>query len=286
MKKIIYLLVIGFILVKFQANAQSGWTRKANSFYTQAVVSHYSTNNYYTTEGNLSDQGSTFNTNALILYGEYGIIERLTAIIDVPVIMLNSFSSTETVGGIGSIKVGFKYRLFKKLPVALQADFDIPTDDGTKLAKAKTANALGTFDEINLPTSDGEFNLWTTLVASHSFLRGKTYASVYTGVNFRTETFSNQLKVGGEVGHLLFDKLYLIGKLGILEKLTSGSGNQGGSFLYGEGTTFTSYGLTGIYKFPSQLSLVAGYFDYADFLVERRNIYDGGTFYLGLALEF
>lgn len=286
MKHFMHLLTVIFMLVVFEAHAQSGWTRKAKGFYAQAAVSHYSSKDYYTTEGNLSDTGSTFNSNALTFYGEYGITERFTAILDVPIIMLNSFSTTETVGGIGSIKAGLKYRLLKNLPISLQADFEIPTNDGTNLAKAKKANAIGTFDEINLPTSDGEFNVWTTLVASHSFPKGKTYGSLYTGINFRTESFSNQLKAGAELGHLFFDKLYLIGKLGVLEKLSSGNGNQGGSFLYGEGTTFTTYGLTGIYKLGDHLSLVAGYADYSGFLVARRNIYDGGTFSLGLSLEY
>ena len=285
MKKHRYIIVI-FTLMILQVQAQSGWTRKAQSFYLQSSASYYSSKDYYTTEGDLSDTGSRFNSSALILYGEYGVTDRFTAILDLPVIMLNSFSSTETVAGVGSLKIGFKYRLFNNLPIAVQADFEIPTDDGSNYAKSKKPNSLGTFDEINLPTSDGEFNVWTNLIASHSFGAGKTYGSLYSGINFRTESFSNQFQAGAEVGHLLFDKLYLIGKLRILEKLSSGEGFQGGSFLYGEGTTFTSYGFNAIYKIGDNFSLVTSYSDYAGFLVERRNIYDGGTFSLGISLEY
>ncbi|MDC6363813.1 MULTISPECIES: hypothetical protein [Flavobacteriaceae] len=280
-----YTLVV-FSLMIPQTQAQSGWTRKAKSFYVQSSVSHYSSKDYYTTEGNLSDSGSRFNSSALFLYGEYGITDRITAIVDFPVIMLNSFSSTETVAGVGSVKVGLKYKVFNNIPIAVQADFEIPTDDGTNFARSKRPNALGTFDEINLPTSDGEFNVWTNIIGSHSFGDGKTYGSLYTGINFRTESFSNQFQAGAEVGHLFFDKLYLIGKLRILEKLSSGDGFQGGSFLYGEGTTFTSYGFNAIYKLGGHLSLVSSYSDYAGFLVERKNIYDGATFSLGISIEY
>jgi hypothetical protein len=124
-----------------------------------------------------------------------------------------------------------------------------------------------------------------TLAASHSFPNGKTYGSLYSSINFRTESFSNQFQAGAEIGHFFFNKLYLIGKLRILEKLSSEGGNQGGSFLYGEGTTFTAYDLNAIYKLGGHLSLVMGYSDYTGFLVERRNIYDGGTFSLGLSWE-
>ncbi|WP_437398600.1 hypothetical protein [Flagellimonas lutimaris] len=285
MKKYWYTLIV-FTLMIFQSQAQSGWTRKAQSFYLQSSASYYSSRDYYTTEGNLSDSGSRFNSSALILYGEYGVTDRFTAILDVPIVQLNSFSSTETVAGVGSVKLGLKYRLFNNLPIAVQADFEIPTDDGTNLATSNNPNALGTFDQINLPTSDGEFNVWTNIIGSHSFGNGKTYGSLYTGINFRTESFSNQFHAGAELGHLFFDKLYLIGKLRILEKLSSGEGNQGGSFLYGEGTTFTSFGFNAIYKLGEHMSLVTSYSDYAGFLVDRKNIYDGATFSLGVSFEY
>ncbi len=285
MKKYWYAFVV-FTLMISQIQAQSGWTRKAKSFYIQSTASYYSSKDYYTTEGILFDSGSRFSSSALILYGEYGVTDRITAIVDLPVVMLNSFSSTETVAGVGSLNVGLKYRLFNNIPIAIQASLEIPTDDGTNFARSKQPNALGTFDEINLPTSDGEFNVWTNLIGSHSFGDGKTYGSLYTGVNFRTESFSNQFQAGAEVGHLFFDKLYLIGKLRILEKLSSNDGFQGGSFLYGEGTTFTSYGFNAIYKLGGHLSLVTAYSDYAGFLVDRKNIYDGATFSLGISIEY
>ncbi|MFH4966389.1 hypothetical protein V8G69_15415 [Gaetbulibacter sp. M235] len=277
------LTCIIFILMVFQVSAQSGWTRKAKSYYLLSSLSYYSSKDYYTTEGNLSNTGSRFNSSALLFYGEYGVTDRITASLDLPVIMLNSFSSTETVGGVGSVNLGLKYKLFKKAPIAFQAIFEIPTNNGINLARAKKANELGTFDEINLPTSDGEFNVWANLIASKSFPDGKTYGSIYTGINFRTNSFSNQFHAGAEVGHLFFKRLYLIGKLRIQEKLDSGNENQNGSFLYGEGTTFTSLGLNAIYKLGRHLSVLTGYADYTDLLVKRKNIYDGGIFTLGIS---
>jgi len=270
----------------FQIKAQSGWTRKAQSFYVQTSASYYSSNDYYTTEGFLFDSGSKFTSSAFILYGEYGVTDRFTAILDVPIIQLNSFSSTETVAGVGNLTLGLKYRLFKEFPIAVQANLEIPTDDGINFATANNPNELGTYDQINLPTSDGEFNVWTNVIGSKSFGNGNTYGSLYTGVNFRTNSFSNQFHAGAEMGHLFFGKLYLIGKLRILEKLSSGEGNQGGSFLYGEGTTFTLYGFNAIYKLGDHMSLVTSYSDYAGFIVDRKNIYDGGTFSLGISIEY
>ncbi|QWX84400.1 hypothetical protein H0I23_01745 [Cellulophaga sp. HaHaR_3_176] len=287
MKRNIFLIAFMLFLITFKINAQSGWTREAKGFYGQLTASTFSSHNYYTTTGSLSDEGSTFNTHNISLYGEYGITDRLTTILDVPAVVLNSFSTTETVAGIGSVKLGFKYRIFKETPIAIQVDLDIPTNDGVNFATAKQPDDFGQINTINLPTSDGEFNIWTNLIASHSFPNGKTYGSIYSGVNFRTESFSNQIQAGAELGHLFLDKFYLIGKLKIQEKLSSGSdNNQNSSFLYGEGTTFTSFGFNGVYKFNEKYSLVAAYSDYTDILVNRKNIYDGATFSLGLAVEF
>ncbi|WP_116770643.1 hypothetical protein [Maribacter litoralis] len=266
--------------------AQSGWTREAKGFYLQASASYFSSNDYFTTEGRLADQGSEFRTGGLLLYGEYGISNRLTAIVDLPVVKFNSFSTTETVAGVGNIQLGVKYKLLKNFPLSLQVAVDIPSNDGTNFAQSKNANAFGEFDEINLPLSDGEFNIWTTLAASHGFKNGKTYASAFSSINFRTEEFSNQFQAGVEVGHLFFDKLYLIGKLKVQERLSSENNVQSGSFLFGEGTTFTNYGVTSMYKVSDHFNLVAQYSDYAGFLVNRKNIYDGGTVSLGISFEY
>ena len=280
-----YILFACCCLLTYCLQAQSGWTREAKGLYVQASVMNFSSNDYYTTEGRLADQGSDFNTSGLLIYGEYGVTDRLTAVLDLPLVRLNSFSTTETVGGVGNIQLGAKYKLLKCFPLSLQVALDIPTNDGTNFAQSKEPNAFGEFDVINLPVSDGEFNVWTTLAASHGFKNGKTYASAFSSVNFRTEDFSNQFQAGVEVGHLFFDKLYLIGKLKIQERLSSENNVQSGSFLFGEGTTFTSFGFTSMYKLSDHFNLVAQYSDYAGFLVDRKNVYDGGTFSLGLAFE-
>jgi len=269
----------------WSSNAQNGWVKNKNSFYAQASLSTFSSNKYYSTSGQLFDSGSTYQSNALLVYGEYGITDRFTGVLSVPLLMLNQFSTTETVAGVGNLQLGIKYNLLKSFPLALSVDFDIPTDDGVNFANSKTPNSLGMIDQINLPTSDGEFNVWTTLAASQSMVGGKLFATVYGGVNFRTKSFSHQWKSGMELGYLFYNKFYLIGKLGVQgkigseEKITS-------SFLFGEGTKFTSFGITGMYNINKHWKIVASYTDYSDFIIARKNIYDGAALSLGVALEY
>ena len=84
---------------------------------------------------------------------------------------------------------------------------DIPTNKGINLSRSKELNEIGTYDFINLPTTDGELNILSTLAISQSAKNGKTFASLYTTLNARTQGYSNQLIVGGEIGQLFFNKL-------------------------------------------------------------------------------
>lgn len=268
-----------------QGIAQSGWTRSAKSLYVQGTASYFSSNEYYGTDGTLFDQGSTFQNGTFQLYGEYGLFPQLTAMANISSIKVNRFSSTESVVGLGDVQLGLKYQISKKIPIAISVMADIPTNNGISFARAKEANAFGTFDQINLPTSDGEFNVWTGLAFSNSFAEGKAYASIYGQVNWRTQSFSNQLQLGGELGYQFWDKLYLIGKVSIQEKFSKAQ-DSGASFLYGEGTTFTSLGISAMYSVGKHIHLVAGITDYNSLLSTQRNIYDGHTFSLGVALEY
>lgn len=272
------------IALSFSAQAQNGWTRTKQSVYLQASAATFSSNEYYSTAGLLFDQGSTFRTHHLSLYGEYGLSDRLTALLNVPVLQLNSFNTTETVAGIGNVRLGGKYRLLKHTPLALQIELDIPTNDGTNFANAKEPNDIGIIEQINLPTSDGEFNIWSTLVFSQSSKSGKTFGSVYASTNFRTQGYSHQWQAGLELGHLFFDQLYLIGKLKVQDDFTDNPRSVG-SFLYGEGTTFTEMGLTAMYKLNNFWRLVASYSLNSGILIDQRNSYQGATFSLGVAYE-
>lgn len=285
MKKASLFLICFFAIALASLHAQNGWTRPAKGIYSQLSLTTFSSNKYYSQEGTLFDQGSIFSSNGLLFYGEYGLNDRLTAMLDLPLLMLNRFNTTQTVAGLGNARLGLKYGLLKSFPLSLAIEAEVPTDDGVKLANTLQPNDIGIIEQINLPTSDGEFNIWTTLAASRSTASGKTFGSVYTSFNYRTQGFSPQLQAGVEIGHLLWDKVYLIGKAKIQERLNTDLG-QGGSFLYGEGTTFASYNLTAMYKLDTNWRLIGSAASFTDFAgVQRRNIYDGWQLSLGIAWE-
>ncbi|PHN06880.1 hypothetical protein [Flavilitoribacter nigricans] len=264
-------------------NAQSGWTKAKGAWYAQTTVSYFASDRYYSTAGNLNI-GNTFRNYTLNAYGEYGISDRLTAIVNLPLLKLQNFNVTETVAGIGDLQFGVKYGIAKKIPIAFSLAVEVPTDDGRLFANAKEVNELGIRERINLPASDGEWNVRSALAISQSIGR-TTYASWYGAINYRTEGFTHQWQSGIEAGHLFFDRLWLIGKLQVQDRL-SDEVNSSVSFLYGEGTTYTAYQFNLLYHLTDHWRLTAAFHSYTDLLVARRNIYDGRTFSLGIALEY
>lgn len=274
--------MIGLGVVATQA--QSGWAQSKGSSYSQLAWSYYASSDFYGTDGTLFSGSNTFSNHSLQLYGEYGWTDQLTVLADLPFLRVNRFSNTERVAGVGDIRLGLKYQFAKQLPLAVSIMADIPTNDGVNFATAKSANELGIFERINLPTSDGEFNLWTTVAYSQSFAKGKGYGSIYGQLNLRTKEFSNQIKLGGELGYRLFPKLLAIARLSMQERWSDELAG-GANFLYGEGTTFTSVGLSLMYDCGEHLRLVASFADYNSWLADLRNIYDGSTYMIGVAVE-
>lgn len=278
---IYWLLFLGpFCLLQ----AQSGWVRAKGSGFAQATISYFAADQYFGLDGSKNSGASTFQSYALQGYAEHGLTDQLTIIGQVPLVKFHQLSSTASVAGVGDIQLGVKWGLTKKWPLALSVVAEIPTDDGILFASAKQPNELGILERINLPTSDGEWNVRTTLALSKSSSSGKVYGSLYGSVNWRTEQFSHQWQSGLELGYAPSKRWWLIAKLQLQESLTDEPRNV--SFLYGEETTFTAFGFTTFYAVNDRWKITAAYFDYTDLIIKLNNIYNGPTFSLGVALEY
>ncbi len=178
--------------------------------------------------------------------------------------------------------MGAKYAISQQLPISFAIEAEIPTGDGLNFARVQDPVVPG--EQINLPVSDGEFNVWSTLAVSKSLPTGKTYGSLYGQYNIRTEGFTNQYRAGIELGQRLINRIWLIGRLGIQES-ASDDIETTVSFLYGEGTTYTTYGLTTMADLTNTLKLTASFNDYTGFIADRQNVYDGATWSVGFAWE-
>lgn len=286
MYRYIIFTFLGAMLIS-ASYAQNGWTRGKDGVYAQATLAHTGSNRFFNPAGELQDNGNSFLSTSIFLYGEYGLTDRLDATLNLPFLTFNRFSNTTVAAGVGNARLGIKYGLLKKIPVSLQVELDIPTGDGMNLARTREPNSLGIFEQLNLPTSDGEFNVWTTLATSLASPKGKTFGSIYGSFNYRTQGFQHQILLGGELGQKINDKLLLIGKVRAQTRMPGQeSGNGTGSFLYGEGSTFTAYSVLAMYKITEKVLLLGEYSDFAGFLSPRRNLYDSPGFSVGVAITY
>jgi len=285
MKKLSYslLLLLAGLALGNSALAQSGWVREKKSIYLQLSYSYFQSDKFF----NLS--GDELTTNAFLqhsvnFYGEYGLSDRFTVIANMPLFRSNSFETTDAAVGIGDLQLQLKYALLKgKFPVAIAVAPEFPTAQGDNFA----TNEQITFEQINLPTGDGEFNVWTILAASHSFESLPLYLSLYGGYNFRTEyegrEFNNQLKYGLEAGYTIADKVTVSAHLTAFS--TAGDRQVVGDFIRADGTEYMSYSLGVFYKLTDKFRVLGQVQNYFDGWTERKNLYSAPILNIGVAWE-
>lgn len=261
--------------------AQSGWTKEKDNFFIKLDYQFYNSTDFNNLNGT-AIQTDEFRQKTFLLYGEYGLSNKFSFNAYLPLIRFNAYQNTETVSGIGDLKLELKYALSKgKLPIALSIAPELPTGPKNLFAKSK----INSFDEINLPTGDGEFNVWTTAAISHSFYPKPIYISAFTSFNYRTSfgnrDFQNQLLSGVEGGYKFFGKLWLSGKLSVLNGL--GAKPQFADFIRGDGTTYTGLSVNSAYQVGKHYAINFQYFKPTSFVVNSRNNYDANTFSIGVS---
>ncbi len=272
----------GFLFLIQSAEAQSGWTKGKGELFSRVGYQYFSSGSYYNLSGNEMNTNE-FIQHSVALYGEYGLTDRLTILLDWPAFKSHRFESTETIHGVGDMKIGAKYAISKKIPISLTVLPELPVARANRFAQ----NENPAFGSINLPTGDGEFNVFTILAGSASFYPLPVYTNVFFAYNFRTEydgiSLSDQLLYGIEIGGKVFDIAWLKGGIRFQESLDQS--DEVISFIRGEGTEYASISFGLYVPIRSGWGVDINYFDYLDLLVSRKNIYDAPVFSLGIVYE-
>ncbi|MBN3583264.1 hypothetical protein JYB64_12770 [Algoriphagus aestuarii] len=261
-------------------NAQSGWTKaKGEGFYQLSFQSLVS-KDYFTLSGEQLETNQ-FTQQSLVLYSEYGITDRFTIIANWPIQTWNGFETTETVSGLGDLKIELKHALLKKyFPLSISVAPEIPVGRANHFAKS----TVNDFEQINLPSGDGEFNVWGTLASSFALPNTPLYGSIFGTYNYRTQyegiQFSDQLGFGAEVGYQIAGKVWINSKLNALrsvDEVTTVS-----DFVRGDGTAYTSYSFGASSPIYKGINLSFSYRNFTDWIYARENIYSSGVISIGL----
>jgi hypothetical protein len=283
MKKYQFSLVAFLIL----SNLSFGqWTRESGNGYYKLSAWYLEADQHYTDTGAIEPNATRgqFNIN---LYAEYGLTDRWNLVGYIPFFSRtyqnDIFSRTtnelitegESVNSIGDIDLGVTYGLLQSEKLALSA---------TLLLGLPTGNDSGGSDG-SYQTGDGEFNQMLRVAAGSPFTFAKlpAYAKVYVGFNNRTQNFSDEFRTGAELGMQFFKKLWIAGKLDVVQSLQNGAlsaqNNQGS--IFANNVEFIGLGAEAAYYFTQKFGVSAAYGG----AVDGRIIYADPSFAVGVFLD-
>ena len=208
MKKLSFLAAL---FVSIQLFSQSPWTKKKNEGYVQ--LNFTSLASYNKVFGNPEyDTQREITDNTLQLYGEFGITDNTTLFANVPLkvlksgdfskdmsLALSTFRTTKaTETTLGNIQLGVKHNFInKKWLISAQL--------------AVEANTSSYNADAGLRSGYDAWTVTPLFLAGRGF--DKWYIQSFIGADIRTNNYSSNFKLGGEVGYKTFDWLWIAGFL-------------------------------------------------------------------------
>jgi hypothetical protein len=276
---------LGFMcLITGSLAAQSGWTKEKTEGFYQLSFQSMKSNDYYSLAGDLLETNQ-FSQQSLVFYGEYGITDKFTIIANWPLQTWNGFETTETVSGLGDLRLEFKHALLKKyFPLSIAVAPELPIGKANNFAQS----TVNDFEQINLPSGDGEFNVWTTLASSFSLPTIPLYGNIFGSYNYRTEykglSFSDQFAMGAEIGYHI---AYLVWVNMRVDALTSVEEVAVATdFVRGDGSEYTGYSFGASMPVYKNIHVSLNYRNYTDWIFDRKNIYSSGVLGVGVYYEY
>ncbi|PZX51939.1 hypothetical protein [Algoriphagus chordae] len=268
----------------FEAAAQSGWTKEKTEGFYQLSFQSMKSDDYYSLTGDLLETNQ-FSQQSLVFYGEYGVTDKFTIIANWPLQIWNGFETTETVSGLGDLRLEFKHSLLKKyLPLSISIAPEFPIGRANNFAQS----TVNDFEQINLPSGDGEFNVWTTLASSFALPDIPLYGNLFSSYNFRTQyegiSFSDQFAIGAEIGYHIADLVWVNARLNALNSVNEVE--VATDFVRGDGSEYTAYSFGASVPVYKNIHVTVNYRNFNDWIFKRKNIYSSGVIGFGVYYEY
>ena len=211
MIRLLSIALLFFPLVS-QVFAQSGWTQNAGTGYFKLNQSVIRAGQFFNPDGDLIDITTT-SVYSSVLYGEYGLNDRLTAVVNAQLFVRSTINELESradgtvipgdeFNGLGEIQLGLKYGILKSGPIVLAASGQVKLPSGENVGG----------DTELLQSGDGAWGALGMLHASHSFYPQPFYANLSVGYQWRgtadlayssglvTVDYDDAFVWGGELG--------------------------------------------------------------------------------------
>lgn len=238
------LAILTLVFTSFSLFAQSPWTKKKNEGYVQlsyTTISNYDKlfgKNDIILPGKVSD-------NTIQLYGEYGLSDKTTLLVSLPFKMLSGINNKSA---LGNLQLGVKHNFYnKKWLLSGQLNVEANTSDYDVTSGLRSG-----------------YDAWTI---TPMFLAGrgfdKWYIQAFTGVDVRTNDYSSNFKLGGELGYKTLDWLWIAGFLDGVASLKNGDvvlpAQNLATGLYVNDQSFAAFGLKFIGEFNDKFGANIGF---------------------------
>ena len=189
-------MLAGFILQTCTAFA-GGWTHPRGKGYFKLNEQIIRSSSYFQPSGDkidITDQ-SRYTTS---LYGEFGLVERLTLVGYIPFYQHISEDrhGADAKTGTGDWELGARIGLLadRATVVSIQVMAGLPLGDSY------------TDQEVGLFTGDGEFNQLFSLQVGHSLWPTPGYLKAEIGFNNRESDYSDELRYALEAGFMVGER--------------------------------------------------------------------------------
>jgi hypothetical protein len=257
MKNCIRLLILFLSIYSY---SQSPWTQKKGAFYTQ--LSFSTIPNYSEVFGDPDyNTFSEITDNTLQFFGEYGISDRTSLLVNLPLKMISITNFESPLidcsgdcledfneSASGNVEIGIKHNFYKEDWI-LSGQLSIEANTSSYNANS------------GIRTGYDAFTFTPLFLAGRSF--GSSYVQGFIGANIRSNDYSSNVKVGGEVGYKIAKPIWLIGFVDIVKSVENGNialpVQNLFTALYVNDQEYGAFGLKGIGEFTEKFGITAGF---------------------------
>jgi hypothetical protein len=280
MKKLFLLLVLGCVLSS--ATAGGGWTYVKGKGFVKLSQNAILSDQLFNPDGDIIDI-TTIGYYATSVYAEYGLTDKLTAIAYVPFFTRNTLNKTQfrfsgmeipgdELNAFGDVDLSLQYGFYKSdtWVASVRVLFGLPTGE---VSGGETGI---------LQSGDGEFNQMLRFDVSRP-ISEHAWISVYAGLNNRTNDFSDEYRLGAEIGTKFWTNFLAIAKVDVVQSFFNGDADpsQGGT-IFSNNTEFISPSLEMAYEMKNEI----GFFLSAAGAFAGKNILAAPNYGLGVYKKF
>lgn len=243
------------LLLTVAVTAQSPWTQKKDKSYLQ--LSFTSISNYdqiYAKTAYPTDRKITDNT--LQFYGEYGLSDKTTLFTAIPLKLVSSgdavrqptATTKNSKTSLGNIQLGIKHNFYQKQWI-ISGQFTVEANTGSFEVASGLRTGYDAWSFTPLFLIGRGFNNW--------------YIQAFTGFDIRTNGYSSNYKLGGELGYKAAKWLWIAGFLDGVASFKNGDvvlpASNTLTGLYVNDQSFAAFGLKLIGEIHSDFGVNLGF---------------------------